>query len=255
MKIAVQGRGWLMAPQALSLADMMQAAARAGYAGLEIGEQFVDLDRPLPFRRMAEACGLQVAGIHLGGAIFDAESVRRARANVERIAEFAQAVGASYLAYSGIARANKPPSETAVEAGNLNRVGEICDCLGLRLAYHNHDWEVLDNFCELQALCDQTEPRLVWLCLDTGWVQRAGGQPAQAIRRFGRRIACLHLRDDAAQLEWKPLGQGEIDYPALFAAAVEVQPQWLTVEPDGIVSSPDDFVQVSRTFIHNLMGW
>jgi sugar phosphate isomerase/epimerase len=95
-------------------------------------------------------------------------------------------------------------------ADNLSRVGQFCQDNDIRLAYHNHDWEIQDNCRELRYLCDHTDPALVSLCLDVARIHRAGGYPTQVAEAFLDRIAYFHK--DTTDAEWREVGYGDVDF-------------------------------------------
>jgi sugar phosphate isomerase/epimerase len=142
--------------------------------------------------------------------------------NVERIIGFAAETGAPFLPFSSAAKPNKTETEFQIEAENLNRVGELCRAKGLRLAYHNHYWEIENECRELRYLCDHTDANLVSLCLDVAWVQRSGGKPAQVAREFLNRIAYFHIKDSTAD-EWKELGNGNVDLSGILQSCANAR--------------------------------
>gem|GEM_PF-4159922 len=63
-----------------------------------------------------------------------------------------------------------------------------------KLQYHNHYWEIENDYRELRYLVEHTDAARVSLLLDVGWVNRVNGNPAQAVALFRARIAAFHLR-------------------------------------------------------------
>ncbi len=204
MNIGVQTRPWGPERNRHDLPGVLAEVVAAGYDGIEIGAQHLDISQPAPFRQLLDSFGLQVAGIHVGGEIYNPESVKAALENLERTIAFAAAAGATYLPFSGKAKEGKTPGELATEAESLNRVGELCRDAGLKLAYHNHYWEIQDGCAELEYLLANTDPGLVSLCLDVAWVHRGGADPAALARKHLPRIAYFHLKDTTPD-EWREL--------------------------------------------------
>ncbi len=254
MRIAVQTRPWGVDRNRDDLAGILAEIAGAGYDGFEIGNQHLDLAQPDRLRALADAHGLAIAGIHAGGEISDPDAIKSARAQIERIADFIVAVGASIMPFSGQPKPDKSPAELQTEADNLNMVGELCAKRGVTLCYHNHNWEIVNDCAELQFLMAHTDPALVSLCLDVGWVQRAGGDPLAVVNRFADRIGYFHLKDTTAD-DWRELGNGEVDLPPLLAAVKALAPAWATVEQDTVPGPAVDSAQISRTFLRQRMGW
>ena len=253
MKIAVQTRPWGPEKNRNHLPDVLAEVVSAGYDGIEIGAQHLDISKPAEFRKLLEGYGLQPAAIHMGGEIWDPKSVQEARDNTERIIDFAAAAGAPCLAYSGKITPNKSEEEFCYEAEGLNRIGEMCQKNDLVLAYHNHYWEIENGCRELRYICAHTDPLLVSLCLDVAWVKRGGGDPASVVREFLHRIAYCHLKDTTDD-EWKELGNGKLDFAALFAALSPRAFDWFVVEQDESPVPAVDSLRISRQYLKDRWG-
>lgn len=109
-------------------------------------------------------------------------------------------------------------------ADRLNELAGIAAQHDVRVGYHNHDFEarpVFEGRCGLEVLADHLDPRVV-LELDTFWCAVGGTDPAQLLGTLGQRVQLLHLKDGPFQgttAEQQPLGQGDMDVPAVLAAA------------------------------------
>lgn len=96
---------------------------------------------------------------------------------------------------------------------------------GLRLAYHNHDFEFLpyDGKPALDWLFEAAAgEQLAWEA-DLGWLCRAGGDPWTWLGRHGDRLAAVHAKDVAAERTapdedgWAALGEGVLPWDRLLA--------------------------------------
>ncbi len=116
----------------------------------------------------------------------------------------------------------------------FNSVGERVRAAGLRFAYHNHNFEFRDlggtrGYDEMLRL---TDPDLVKLEMDPGWMRVAGVEPMDYLYRYPGRVRLLHVRDFAAgfaqatrlSLVDAPspatAGAGVVDYKAIIPAAL-----------------------------------
>ena len=128
--------------------------------------------------------------------------------------------------------------------------------LGMKLAYHNHDFEFekIDGEYALDILYKEVPADLLQPQLDTCWVNVGGENPADYIRKYAGRIEILHLKDFAGQksenmyaligidedekkdtqgkFEFRPVGSGVQNFPAILQAAKEVNAKWVVVEQD-----------------------
>lgn len=248
MKIGIQTRPWGPEKNRQQLTEVLADIARTGYDGFEIGAQHLEIARPEILQQLAAEHGLSVVGIHVGGEIYDPQSVQAALDNLERIIAYAKSVGAAYIPYSGKLKENKSEVELAHQAENLNRIGQLCQKQGLRLCYHNHYWEIENDCAELRHLCRHTDPDLVWLCLDVGWVARAGGDPVAVAEEFWDRVGYFHLKDTTPD-EWMEIGSGTVDFAGLFKLIQGRYDGWLVVEQDETRRQPVDSARLSRNYM------
>jgi sugar phosphate isomerase/epimerase len=248
MKIGIQTRPWGPEMNREQLLAVLADIAAAGYDGFEIGAQHLQIDQPEILRELAANHGLEVVGIHVGGEIYDPESVKAALDNLGRIIAYARQVGASYIPFSGKMKENKTATELEYQAQNLNQIGRLCQQHGLKLCYHNHFWEIEQEGAELRHLCDHTDPALVSLCLDVGWVQRAGGSPVAVVEEFMERVGYFHLKDTTPE-EWREIGYGTVDFGNLLKVIKDRYDGWLVVEQDETRRQPVESAQMSRTYL------
>ncbi|MEJ5197307.1 MAG: sugar phosphate isomerase/epimerase [Anaerolineae bacterium] len=253
MQIGIQTRPWGPEANRQRLADVLADVKAAGYDGIEIGAQHLDVSQPAPFRRLLDDHGLAVAGIHVGGEIWNPQAVRDALARLEQTMAFAAAAGAPHLCFSGAMKQGKSEAELAQAAENLNRIGELARGHGLILAYHNHFWEIEDDCRELRYLRDHTDPALVSFLLDVAWVQRGGGDPVAVAREFLPRIAYFHLKDTRGT-EWLELGEGDVDLCGVIEVMRGKELSWAVVEQDETKRPPVESARMSRDFLREKFG-
>ncbi len=114
-------------------------------------------------------------------------------------------------------------------AEQFNTWGRQVKEAGFKFAYHNHTMEFRpqNGSIPFDLLAKQTDPALVALELDCGWVQVGGGSPEHYLRTYADRIKMLHVKDFAskpghATIADPPpaaeLGRGTSDYTAIFKA-------------------------------------
>lgn len=98
------------------------------------------------------------------------------------------------------------------------------------LVGHNHAPE-LENTFEVdgeektvwEILVENTDPRYVAFQLDVGWAAIGGADPIELLEEHGDRVVSLHIKDavglDTDSPTQVTVGEGEIDWPAVFDAA------------------------------------
>ena len=83
-------------------------------------------------------------------------------------------------------------------AATANQIGESAKKRGLVFAYHNHNVEFRkfeSGQTGYEILLKNTDPKLVKLEVDAGWVAAGGGDPAKLIEENADRVKLLHFKD------------------------------------------------------------
>ncbi len=247
MLIGIQTRPWGPEKNRHHLSEVLADVALAGYDGIEIGAQHLDLARPADLAELLNQHRLRAAAIHVGGDLDNAPDLEAALPRLEQAVAYAAHVGATFLTLSGKDK-TRTPEAFRFQADSLNRIGRLCCQHGLRLAYHNHNWELSNHCRELHLLCEHTDASLVSLCLDVAWVHRAGESPPQVVNAFLHRIAYLHVKDTTAS-EWKELGSGDVDLTGVLREIAGVTLPWLVVEQDETTRTPLASARISRDYM------
>ena len=159
-------------------------------------------------------------------------------------------------------------------AACLQRVAEACREEGVQLAFHNHAGTYVETPWELHEVCARVDPDLVKLCLDVGHYLLGGGDPAEAVRQHGHRIAHVHLKDvDHAvltrlrageggwldALRWRvfcELGRGCLDLAGVVEALRDVSYQgWVVLEQDTTSRPPVESAVENREAFRRAAGY
>jgi sugar phosphate isomerase/epimerase len=136
----------------------------------------------------------------------------------------------------------------------LNRVGQASQARGLELAYHNHDFEfvAIDGVRPVDVLLDGIDKNVVKWELDLYWLAKAGGVPGEMFERYPGGFPLGHVKDmrlsDQAMMD---VGQGELDFAAVFAQGAQSGMEHFIVEHDD-PADPLQSVQNSITYLKAL---
>jgi sugar phosphate isomerase/epimerase len=138
------------------------------------------------------------------------------------------------------------------QAQTLNENGKVAQKFGLKMIVHNHTQEFapLADKPELRPydiLLAETDPALVAMQLDIGWASVAGQDILGMFKKNPGRFECWHVKDakhikamtpDMTQSQRQqaadlvPVGQGEVDYKSIFAAASLAGMKHFCIEQD-----------------------
>lgn len=157
-------------------------------------------------------------------------------------------------------------------------LGAKAKALGMKLCYHNHDFEFvkLDGEYALDILYREVSADLLQTQLDTCWVNVGGEDPAAYIRKYAGRAEIVHLKDfvggktenmyaligideneekDAGgKFEFRPVGHGRQDFPAILEAAEYAGARWVVVEQDSpcLGKTPMECAKMSIDYLKSL---
>ena len=166
------------------------------------------------------------------------------------------AIGCRYVAIPYLMPEYRPGTPGFADViRNAAMLGEVANRLGMTLLYHNHDFEFqkIDGKYALEVLYDTVPASLLQTELDVCWVRVGGEEPAAYIRKYTGRAPVVHLKDYAGgksehmyeligiqsehapeehPFEFRHVGSGVQDIPAILAAADDAGAKWLVVEQD-----------------------
>lgn len=126
---------------------------------------------------------------------------------------------------------------------------------GKYFMYHNHDREFVkeNGILILDRLAELFSPEEMGFTLDTYWIQRGGGDPAQWIDKFKNRVPCIHLKDYAYNGKMSVIGEGNINFSRVFENAENSGTKYMLVEQDDCNGeNPFDCLNRSYKYLHSL---
>ncbi len=150
------------------------------------------------------------------------------------------------------------PSDCDELVEMLNRIGASCKKQGIQLAYHNHHAEFIPNkgVMPYDLIISRTDPELVSMELDVGWVAKAGLDPADVLKKSPGRFALCHLKDYDPTLpntgmgeEFVAPGDGVLDFTGILEAAELAGVRYGFVECDYPVNTRELIEQAARQLL------
>ena len=81
-------------------------------------------------------------------------------------------------------------------AHQFNEWGKRARDMGMRFAFHNHDYEFrqFDGTTGYDIVLKENDPKLVFFELDCYWITQAGLDPVEMLNRLGSVSACCTSR-------------------------------------------------------------
>jgi len=262
-------------------ADVLDAVQVAGYEGIDLGPLgYLGLGDEL--RSALSTRGLMLTGGYVEIDVSSDEAPEAGMAALTLVCEqfdvVADGTTAEFLPRPTVALTGSATGDDEGKGERWNRiervVGDVvklCGGRGYQAVLHN---EVGTQISSQESVIRVLETTQAPLCLDTGHLVAAGGDPLAILRSWRERVAHVHLKDarpaeapftNAMQL-WDgdvfcPLGagRGPIDdvLDALRAGGYE---GWIVVEQDVLPRSPQAYQRASADQQQNRMflrdrGW
>lgn len=222
-------------------AGTLARIAKLGYAEVEFAGYF-DHD-PREVRRILDRHKLRAPSAHIP---LDQLTGDR----LARTLDAAHVVGHQWVVVPFLAPEARGTTADAWRqlAARLDAIGTQVHAAGLRLAYHNHDFELapVEGAVPLELLIAGTNPSRVDFEMDVYWVTKAGNNPLDWFARHPGRFAMLHLKDATAAPERKmaDVGSGTIDFRPILARRREAGVKHLFVERD---DAPEPFASAKAS--------
>jgi sugar phosphate isomerase/epimerase len=231
----------------------LEKVAKAGYTtvetyGFSIKDQFWGLSAA-ELKEILDSNNLKAVSGHynLGSFLYDG--------NLDEVKAAIQAAKTLKNEYLTIPWVDEPfRNDFHIIAARLNEAGKMCADEGLKLAYHNHDFEFKkkDGVTGYEILLNETDKNLVSFELDLYWVARSGNDSLQLFAANQGRFPMWHVKDmdkfnQALNTE---IGAGLIDFKNIFKEAKQSGMKYFFVEQENNYSpNVFDSIKTSCNFI------
>ncbi|MFT4886448.1 MAG: sugar phosphate isomerase/epimerase [Pseudohongiellaceae bacterium] len=185
--------------------------AEIGFKEMEFAGYFDKT--PSQVRGILDAHGLTSPAAHI-----PLEAIRN---NLNKVIDTAATIGQKYIVLPYMVGADREYDNYARIAELLNYAGEAGKNAGIKMGYHNHDFEFdkHDGRMGYDVLLEQTDDDLVFFEMDLYWAATAGIDARDYFRKYPGRFTMLHVKDQAADGEMADVGRGIIDFADIFSMA------------------------------------
>ena len=257
---------------------ILDAIARTGYDGCQLGLGFPE---GAALRGVLAARDLRLAEVYASiPATVDGPTATALDHVRERLRLLTAADGeVLVVAFDGspdrdlaAGRASEPgtpgltPDGWARTIDLLEAISAETRAAGARIAFHPHAGTYVETPAEVEQLAASIPPEVLPLCLDVGHFTVAGGDPVEALRRYGERVTHVHLKDvDPEVLDglrggtidgfgmairrrlFTELGAGVLDLDGVLEVLAERRyAGWLMVEQDSGWGPPTESAAIGR---------
>ena len=242
-----------------------------GYDGVEFAGLYDH--SPAQIKHWCDSVGLVALSAHVP---FD-EMVQ----DIDKVIADYKAIGCEYIVVPYVSEECHPDGENFYKMiEGIKTWGKKAHEAGLTLLYHNHDFEFkkLDNGqCGLDYMYENVPAEYLQTELDQCWVKYAGYDPVEYLQKYSGRSPVVHLKDfykegeqegdpyaligidDGEEkkntaFEFRPVGYGVQDIPAIIEAAKAAGSKWLVVEQDqpSMGKTPLECAETSMEYLKSL---
>lgn len=233
---------------------ILKEVAKTGYAYLESAGyeegKFYGME-PKVFKAYLEEIGLQPMSTHM--AMITPE-------NADQLIADAKAAGFTYFVIPippmGMFTFDPQTRQMGMQgtakelADLLNTFGQKCHEAGLKLLYHNHDFEYekdAEGNTIIDYLLQNCNPKYVNFQMDLYWVNKAGADPVAYFEKYPGRFKVWHVKDMDDQGRFAPVGTGSIDFKRILANKELSGMECYFVEQDATFNeTPLEAIKISR---------
>ena len=217
----------------------LTAVADAGYAYVESADyaegKFYGMT-PAEFKSTLDSLGLTAISAHMGMVTLE---------NADQLIADVKAAGISYFVIPvppmGMFTFD-PATQTLGMKGTadelvtiMNTLGEKCHKAGLKLLYHNHDFEfkpLADGTVIEEVLLEKCNPEWVNFQMDLYWVTKANANALTYFEKYPGRFKAWHVKDMDKEGKFAPVGTGTIDFKSILAQKEKSGMEFYLVEQD-----------------------
>lgn len=201
----------------------------------------------LTAKEMKQACkdlGMTLRSGHVG-----------VDAKWQQTMEEAAESGQEYLICSSMPSSGQTLDNYKRTADIFNKNGEECRKLNLKFGYHNHDYEFdkVDGQILYDVLMDNTDPKLVYMELDLGWVIASGQDPFHYFSKYPGRFPLWHLKDmNLQKKESTEFGKGGLDIAKILQHQGESGLKYLFIEQEEYAKNPIESMKYNMDYLERI---
>jgi sugar phosphate isomerase/epimerase len=204
---------------------VLKQIAGIGYKNIEEASGYANRKfygmTPVEFKDYLHSLGLTPLSTHQPTVTLD---------NADEIIADVKAAGFQYFVvpippmghfkYDPATRSLSMSEDVEFVANFLNVVGKKCADAGIKLLYHNHNFEFKANskgVVPIDYFLTNTDPKYVNFQLDLYWITKAEADPIAYFEKYPGRFKIWHVKDMDKQGRFAPVGNGTIDFAKILA--------------------------------------
>lgn len=252
--------------------EVMRQVREMGYDGVELAGLY-GLE-PAFIKKTLQEVGLEPFSAHV--------PLAEMMEDAQKVADTYREIGVEYIAVPYLPEEYRPNTdgyETVLQ--EIARIGEVMAKSGIKLLYHNHDFEFVklpDGTFGFDDIYRKIPEELLKVEPDLCWIKVAGQSPVEYLEKYGARCEVVHLKDfikegnpknlykligietkeeegDTGTFEFRPVGFGQQIWEPILDASEKIGAKWVVVEQDEHYDlDPMEAARRSREYL-KILGW
>lgn len=173
----------------------------------------------------------------------------------QRSIDGAAEAGQDYLICSSLPSKGQTLDNYKKVAEAFTKAAEDCKKSNIIFGYHNHEYEFEKENGQVlyDVLLDNTDPKLVTMELDLGWVVASGIDPVTYFNKYPGRFALWHLKDmDPVKKQSTEFGKGQIKVAEILRNSKKSGVKHIFVEQEEYASTALESMKFDFDYLKNL---
>ncbi len=267
-----------------SWSQVLDEIAQLGFNGTELGPYGFYPTDPAQLRDELARRNLTLTSAFVPVGFFQPSRQAADMKLARDVAKLLKALDCPYIVLADAMRpagAADPTTEDWKEAAQLmeSLAREFRSEMGLDTVFHLEAGSRLETPADMDTMANLTDPALIGICLDTGHHAYSGGDPREAIAKYGNRIRYFHLKDLNPEIArrvktegldfytavrqgiFPPIGTGSVDMAGVMDDIKKMGYEgWIVAEQDSLGThdyagrTPLEAVGISRQYLRDALG-
>jgi sugar phosphate isomerase/epimerase len=228
----------------LGYETIFKRIAEIGYTGVEMTYSPDNVDE---FRKLLKKYNLKATGAHIG--IYEIEN------KLNAVMKFMDAIGAKSIVIPHIGETLMDSEEKTKEtAKRFEAAAKKLAELGYEVCFHNQTYEFATKYngkTVIDIFYDEA-PSLKFE-VDVGWAYACGADVPAVLKKLGKRLAFIHVKDIDEKGVPTEIGSGKVDMKTVINTVSKLGVEWGIVEQDTCLNyKPFDAIKISYDYVKTI---
>lgn len=244
---------------AKEIQKVLAEIAEVGYKELEVFDYRNRSVFDIPYKEfntMVTDLGMRITSGHYKTGQVNPEWAGTLVTDWEAAVEDAKAIGQEYVNVAWMDPSERQSIDDYKKVCELmNNANEVCKKAGVKLGYHNHDFEFvdIDGQTPYDVMLNELDSSIIFE-LDLYWITFAGKDPLQYFSKYPGRFELWHVKDMSKSdpKVQTDVGSGSIDFKPIFAKATKAGMKHYFLEQEDYPSSEIESVRNGYTYLQSI---